>query len=110
MNWRVLEIIWRRLYEIKRRFALHFCRIPDLLIMRFCGIIAAKGKNMSRIIKDSNGKMLATIHNTGTQTYLKDFTTGKVLASYRPGTDTTLDWTKNQPVKGNQILRFVTGK
>lgn len=62
---------------------------------------------MSVIIKDSRGKALATIQNTGTQTYLKDFTTGKVLATYRKGTDTTLDWTKNQQCRGNQLARFI---
>ena len=58
-------------------------------------------------IRDSRGKMLATVYNSGTQTYLRDFKTGKTLATYRDGK--TVNLVKNQTVKGNQLMRFVRG-
>ena len=62
----------------------------------------------TKIIRDSVGKILATVYDSGTQTYLRDFTTNRVLASVRKNSDTVLDWTTNKPVKGReQLLRFV---
>ena len=61
---------------------------------------------MQKIIRDSKGKMVGSIHQTDTQTYLRDFS-GKVVATYREGTDTTLSIAANQQVKGEQLLRFL---
>ena len=59
------------------------------------------------IIRDAQGRMLATIHQTDERTYLRDFTTGRVLATYNEKTDRTLDLTKNQQSTGNLIMRFI---
>ena len=56
-------------------------------------------------IRDSRGKMLATVYNSGTQTYLRDFKSGRTLATYRDGKTVA----KNQTLKGNQLMRFVRG-
>ena len=61
----------------------------------------------SKTIRDAQGRIRATIHETDTRTYLHDFTTGKVLATYNEKTDRTLDLTKNQQSTGNQIMRFI---
>lgn len=49
--------------------------------------------------------MLATVYNSGTQTYLRDFKSGRTLATYRDGKTVA----KNQTLKGNQLMRFVRG-
>jgi len=55
-------------------------------------------------IRDSKGKILASIHTTATQSYITQFA-GKTVATYRNGK--TVDLVKNQTVKNNQLLRFV---
>ncbi len=55
-------------------------------------------------IRDSKGKILATVQTTATQGYVTKFA-GKTVATYRNGR--TQDIGKNQSVKGNQLLRFV---
>ncbi len=58
-------------------------------------------------IRDSRGKMLATVYNSGTQTYLRDFKSGRTLATYRDGKTQHLK--TNSMVRGNQLMRYVRG-
>jgi hypothetical protein len=57
-------------------------------------------------IKDSTGRILATVTNTSNRSFVTQFG-GKTVATYNKGTNTTVDLVKNQSVKGNQLMRFV---
>ena len=61
----------------------------------------------STYIKDAQGKLLATVYDSGSQVYLRDFKTARTLATYRKSSNTTLDLKTNTLVRGDQLLRFV---
>jgi hypothetical protein len=58
-------------------------------------------------IKDHMGRFLGTIRQDGSKTTVRDFKTGKIVATYNANSNQTLDWKKNQTLQGNQAVRFV---
>jgi len=58
-------------------------------------------------IRDNIGRLIGSTQTEGNKTTIRDFKSNKIVATYDSKSNSTLDWRRNQKVKGNQGLRFL---
>lgn len=60
------------------------------------------------IIKDNMGRFVGTITTGQDKTYVRDFKTGNIVATYDANRDKTISWKDNKTYDGNQAMRFLS--
>lgn len=58
-------------------------------------------------IKDHAGRIIGTISQDANKTTVRDFKSGKTVATYNAATNRTRDWRTNRTMQGNQAIRFL---
>ena len=63
----------------------------------------------TEIIRDNMGKMIGKLDDVGDRIVLKEWASGKILATYFKNQNRTVGWEKNDSSTGNQVMRYLKG-